>query len=286
MGREARRVPLDFDWPIKKTWQGYLMPESLRETPCPDCTSGYAPYAQHLYDQWYGKAPFDPADTGSTPYTVATPEVRAFAERNVAQAPWYYGGGEAAIVREAQRLAGLYNGALSHHLTQEDVDALLAGGRLVNFTHRFVRGAGWQPIEPAPHPTAAEVNAWSLNPLAHDDINRHIVIQARCEREGVPSTCPTCNGHASVEKYPGQHAEAEAWQATDPPTGEGWQMWETTSEGSPISPVFETAEALADWLAANGTSVFRGRTASRDEWLRIITGEQFGVEFAPGCIAI
>ena len=33
----------------------------------------------------------------------------------------------------------------------------------------------------------------------------------------------------------------------DPPKGNGWQMWETTSEGSPISPispVFETLKTL------------------------------------------
>ncbi len=37
----------------------------------------------------------------------------------------------------------------------------------------------------------------------------------------------------------------------DPPEGSGWQMWETVSEGSPVSPVFETAEELARWLADN-----------------------------------
>lgn len=43
-----------------------------------------------------------------------------------------------------------------------------------------------------------------------------------------------------------------------PPTGEGWQMWEDTSEGSPMSPVFATREELARWLA------------NYDQWLAII----------------
>lgn len=38
--------------------------------------------------------------------------------------------------------------------------------------------------------------------------------------------------------------------AYDPPAGDGWQLWETTTEGSPISPVFPTAEDLATWMAS------------------------------------
>lgn len=36
----------------------------------------------------------------------------------------------------------------------------------------------------------------------------------------------------------------------DPPEGEGWQLWETVSEGSPISPVFDSPESLARWMAS------------------------------------
>lgn len=50
----------------------------------------------------------------------------------------------------------------------------------------------------------------------------------------------------------------------------GWQMWETTSEGSPISPVCESPEALARWLAENGASAFGRDTASYETWLAMI----------------
>lgn len=43
-------------------------------------------------------------------------------------------------------------------------------------------------------------------------------------------------------------AQADAWEPTSPPEGEGWQYWETVSDGSPISPVFGTAEQLSHWL--------------------------------------
>lgn len=250
MGREVRRVPLDFDWPLNEVYEGFLMPESLHGADCPDCESGYSPQAQNLYDLWYGKLPFDPASTGSTPWRHDSPAVRAFAERNLSNAPDYYGTGEAALVREAQRLADLFNGSWSHHLNQDDVDALVAAGRLYEFTHVVVPGEGWKPKDQPVRPTAAEVNEWSLRGMGHDGINQHVVLRARCERENVPLHCPTCDGHATVEKYPGQRAEAEAWKPADPPKGDGWQLWETVSEGSPVSPVFATADDLAAWMSA------------------------------------
>ncbi len=59
------------------------------------------------------------------------------------------------------------------------------------------------------------------------------------------------------------------------PEGTGYQMWETTSEGSPISPVFETAEALAKWLADNGASSFGDMTATYAQWHAMIVGNGF-----------
>lgn len=92
----------------------------------------------------------------------------------------------------------------------------------------------------------------------------------------MPDTCDRCNGHGNVERYPGQRADAEAWEPTEPPEGPGWQLWETTSEGSPTSPVFETGEALARWATDNAT-VFADMKATYDEWLRMIVGDTLAV---------
>lgn len=46
-----------------------------------------------------------------------------------------------------------------------------------------------------------------------------------------------------------------------------FQMYEDTSEGEPISPVFADIETLAHWLADNGASAFAGQTATYEEWL-------------------
>lgn len=44
-------------------------------------------------------------------------------------------------------------------------------------------------------------------------------------------------------------------------------MYETTTEGTPISPAFETPEELAQWLAHNGASALGSRTATYEQWL-------------------
>lgn len=256
MGREIKRVPLDFDWPIDEIWSGFLMPDSLREEKCTTCAGdGYSAHARRLHDRWYGNAPFEPAETGSTPLTPETPAVWAFAKRNVEQSRAFYadylgGTGDETIRREAVRLCGLWNSQWAHHLSQEDVDVLIEADRLWDFT-RTLTDTGWVTIEPRPVVTAAQVNTWSLIGFGHDAINCWKVVRAACKRDGEAVECSDCAGHGCHEKYVGQRAEAEAWERTEPPEGDGWQLWETVSEGSPISPVFATGDQLAAWMVAN-----------------------------------
>jgi hypothetical protein len=49
-------------------------------------------------------------------------------------------------------------------------------------------------------------------------------------------------------------------------------MYEDTTEGTPISPAFETPEQLARWLTDNNASAFGGSTASYEGWLRVCNG--------------
>ena len=51
-----------------------------------------------------------------------------------------------------------------------------------------------------------------------------------------------------------------------------YQMYESTSEGTPISPVMETPEELARWLADHGASTFASFTATYEEWLPTCKG--------------
>lgn len=71
-----------------------------------------------------------------------------------------------------------------------------------------------------------------------------------------------------------------------------WQMYETTTEGMPISPVCETPEELAQWLADNEASVFASFTATYAQWLAMIrrtSAPSFmlvGNVVVPGVIAV
>jgi len=251
MSRELKRVSLDFSWPLNKVWIGYLNP--YHGINCPHCDgSCYSPEAQVMHAKWYGKIPFDPAENGSTPFTADTPEVRAFAERNVIRSPEYYGSNEASIRREAVRLAELFNGLWMHHLSQEDVDALFDAGDLREFPER---------------PTAEQVNRWTINPM--NDVSQWIVMEARCKRMGVSPTCSHCED-GTLWPSPEVKKLHDTWEKIEPAEGIGYQIWETVTEGSPITPVFETPEELAEWAAANPYGADDGTT--KEQWLKFILG--------------
>jgi hypothetical protein len=48
------------------------------------------------------------------------------------------------------------------------------------------------------------------------------------------------------------------------------QMYENTTEGTPISPVFDNAEDLAQWLVDNKARSFGSATATFDQWMNTI----------------
>lgn len=51
-------------------------------------------------------------------------------------------------------------------------------------------------------------------------------------------------------------------------------MYECTTEGTPVSPAFATAEELARWLTDNGISVYGNAVTTYDHWLFMINGPQ------------
>lgn len=67
------------------------------------------------------------------------------------------------------------------------------------------------------------------------------------------------------------------------PEGEGYQLWETTSEGSPTSPVFKTLDDLCEWCEDNATT-FADYKATKEEWRRmlqsgLVSHKEVNVEF-------
>ena len=65
-------------------------------------------------------------------------------------------------------------------------------------------------------------------------------------------------------------SRSPSWKPTEPPAGDGYQIWETVSEGSPISPVFATPEELARHMA--GTKWGADDGTPYEAWLKFILG--------------
>lgn len=297
MGRTLKRVPLDFDWPLKKTWGGYLNPFYAQSVDCQVCDrSGLSPQVKLFHDQWYGNAPFDPIAYGAAPLTVDHPAIQDFARRNVERYPGYYGNEAVAVEREARRLFECWRGSWMHQLIQADVDALVAADRLYDFTRvprtdeqreavckKIAAGGNSWLMEPNGYtPTADEVNGWSMRGMGHDAINQSVCVDARCKRERVRQRrCPRCKGEGSVWPSPAIKKQCERWKSTDPPKGDGFQLWETTSEGSPVSPVFRTLDDLCTWAADNATT-FGSNRATAAEWRSMLDAEH--VFHRDGCM--
>ena len=86
----------------------------------------------------------------------------------------------------------------------------------------------------------------------------------------------------SYEEYEGPRPDPEDYMPEwDESEKTHYMMYEDTSEGTPISPAFETPEELARWLADTGASAFGGSTASYEGWLRVANGG-----FAPSMVVI
>jgi hypothetical protein len=80
---------------------------------------------------------------------------------------------------------------------------------------------------------------------------------------------PSC-GCDYYHEYAGPPPEEDSYMyetAPDPATLTHFQMYENTSEGTPISPVFADIETLAHWLADTEASAFGSMTATYEEWL-------------------
>lgn len=253
MGREVKRVPLDFDWPIKTVWKGFMMDREISSIACTACDqSGLSPLAKQLSNDWYDSDNFGVTWT----YAYGIDPDGNPAERP----PW-------RIIGTTKRW--------QYDLTQDEVEHLIAEGRLSGYTQQWINGQGWVDKPGAVMPTAAQVNRDMLySAMGHDAINQWIVVRHRFKRLYPNETyhCPHCNGEGHTFRDDAHEAAYDAWTRTEPPEGEGWQMWETTSEGAPISPVFDTPERLAAWLYETNASSFGSNGASYSAWLQMIKG--------------
>ncbi len=77
--------------------------------------------------------------------------------------------------------------------------------------------------------------------------------------------CPLCEGDGKVRP---RIEPPNCWWDEKK---NGFQIWEDTTEGSPVSPVFKKPEDLAKWMVENDTSIMAG--TSYKAWLKMIKEE-------------
>ena len=208
MGREVRRVPVDFDWPLQKAWEGFLLPEELKGDACIDCDGSGATTAY----RWV---------SGVVRLLLALDDDLLAQSQGRGMHPWF----EADSLRPSPDIHELVVGLTGRELSGH--------GAIDNF-----------------HATEKIINAAGLP----DDWGE----------------CKACDGDGYTEKYPGQRVDALTWEPTDPPDGEGYQLWETVTEGSPISPVFSTKDGLIDWLSSEYRPIDSPTPMTRDQAERFV----------------
>jgi len=215
MGREVRRIPLDFDLAIGETWPGFLSPEFPA---CPDCNRMGMTSAHEWLE---------------------------------------------TIVHLIMVLGE------DGRKTQRKLDGQPVNGY---HPHPWLMELACRP-DKVPSPDAALLSnglaGRTPSFLGHDscdkwEATRKIIAAAGLDPE-VWGVCPTCGGHGYASEE--VHKAMKAWEPTDPPNGDGWQIWETVSEGSPITPVFATPEELAGWCVAHEPWHMR---MTSDQWLKFI----------------
>ena len=87
--------------------------------------------------------------------------------------------------------------------------------------------------------------------------------EEEAEKNGVQAAIDYFGEKPSADDYMPEWCEDEKTH---------FMMYETTSEGTPISPSFKTPEELAKWLFDNNVGVFSSITISYEKWLEVASG--------------
>lgn len=103
-----------------------------------------------------------------------------------------------------------------------------------------------------------------VSPFGLSGMDSYHVVLKILKLAGLPEKwgwCPICKGK---EIDPEIKEKYDNWKSYEPQKGEGFQCWESTSEGSPISPVFKTFDELCEWLSKNPSGITK--KLSKDDW--------------------
>lgn len=253
MGRTLRRVPVDFQWPLNKVWKGFINPHFK---PCPGenetCFGGYTAAGKWLDSVCRFIALL-------AEQAEMAPRAEQMKARGITYPHPYLENFEQAPHTELPR--AIYAELSDVQDRTERHNAFLKAykkhpSKLLPLTTEL------QTLIEALSGEKAEGMLGSNISYA---LFKRLLEFAKVDHD-TWGICPICKGHA---KDPSIYEAYENWKAEDPPTGEGFQLWETTSEGSPISPVFDNLDALCAWCEDNATTMGSAKT-SKENWKKML----------------
>jgi len=229
MGRTLKRVPMDFDWPWHRVWKGYINP--YKGVDCPYCYDKDERYSNGL-----------------------TKEATEYQNR------WYGFKCDENYIPHPYRTGCHYNpNEKPYNLERWEYDFILSKDELKKDL--------FENDEPVPY---EEIKDYILKNqrITYNRLEWQLT-EEYCRRNGYQLFCPHCEGEGVVWQTPEIKKLHDEYEWIEPPTGDGYQLWETTSEGSPISPVFSTFEELCEWCADNA-STFASFKATKEEWMKML----------------
>jgi hypothetical protein len=233
VGREIKRVAEGFDWPLGKRWKGFLPPDDGK-VECVLCilddrSTGYSRLGMSLYSlatrnperPHARKHLMHPSDREHIPF------VEKMASVGFLQALGHF---------PARPLVSQ---------DQEDLDrqdkTFLAALRKWHNDRDSCPGS--------------DVYSWGGTLTNQREVVYDLMLVI-ADALGVTMDdiffCPACGSEGKVVADSDQHHIYNAWEEEEPPAGSWWQVWETVSEGSPVTPAFATDDELIDYLVKNG----------------------------------
>lgn len=294
--RILKRVPMDFNWPLNKIWKGYTNPYP-GPVQCKHCDgSGLNSASRQISDDFY-----DNDGCGVRwhyEYGVAPNGTKA------KRPPWKIIGetrrwcnditqDEVIALIKKDRLRDFTHGWIADkgwtlktwdtngfycpschtsvpQLSEEHHSCICTG---CDRECLLLDKNDWRLYIPSAEEVNANESKCGLG--GHDGFNRWILIEARCKRLGIWGNCRICKGYDV--KFPPRvsRRKYKSWRQYEPPTGSGFQLWETCSEGSPVSPVCLTIYDLAEWCERNATT-FGSEKASFRVWYKMFHDEVHG----------
>lgn len=237
MGRLLKRVPLDFDWPMKSIWKGYINP--FHSVDCPYCHDDVNDYSDGL-----------------------SKEARQYRRRFYGyQNNWPY-------IQHPYRSNERYcPKALPYSMEKWEYDFM------VSDENPYKDELFGKDVKIPAYEDVADFflrNRWM--DMQFDHCMESALIQEYCRRNGYDYLCPHCHGDGQLWYSEEVKQLSENFKKMEPPIGDGYQLWENTSEGSPQSPVFATLDELCEWCGNNATT-FGDYTATKEEWKQMLTDD-------------